>query len=56
MDHAALAWSRRKESGNSSQQAIMPIRDDQIPLGGSARAQILQQVHPAIFAFFCTRT
>jgi hypothetical protein len=32
----------------------MPIRHDQIDVGGSSCPQVLQEADPAIFAFLCT--
>ncbi len=56
MDHAALARRGRKEGRNRCEQAVMPIGHDQIDLGRSVRSQILEHIHPPIFAFLSTRT
>ena len=56
MDHTALTWGGRKEGSQSGQEALMPIRHEQINLGRPTLLQIVQQATPAIFVFFRTGT
>jgi hypothetical protein len=56
MHETALTRGRRKPVGDRSQQSIMPIRHEQINLGGSPAAHILQKTVPSVFAFLCTDT
>ena len=54
MHETALTRGRRKPVRDRSQQSIMSIRHDEINLGGSPAAHILQKTVPSIFAFLCT--
>jgi hypothetical protein len=56
LHHTSLAWGCRTQRCDRSQESIMPIRDDQIDLGPSSMAQILEETPPAIGVFFGTRT
>src|SRR5207249_4699899 len=50
MDQTALTRRGRKQFRDRCQQAIMPIGHNQINVGGSSCAQVLQQASPSIFA------
>jgi hypothetical protein len=56
MHQTPLARGCRKQSLDRCHESIMPISDDQIDLGHSPLAQILEETTPAIFVFFGTRT
>jgi hypothetical protein len=56
MDHTPLTGGGRKERSHSGEQALMPIRHEQIDLGGLTLPQIVQQATPSIFVFFRTGT
>src|SRR6266700_2436997 len=54
MHQAALARCGRKQLRDSLQQAVMPIRHDQVNLGRSSCAEVLQETEPSLFAFLRT--
>jgi hypothetical protein len=48
MHQTALTRGGRKQLRDGGQQSIMPVGDDQIDVGGSSSAQVLEQASPSI--------
>jgi hypothetical protein len=53
-DLPALTRGSRKQFLHGCEQSVMTVAHDQINLGGSPCAQVLQEADPAIFVLLCT--
>ncbi len=51
----ALARSGGEQLRDSRKQSLMAIRDDEVDLGGSSLAQVLQEARPPIFVHIARR-
>jgi hypothetical protein len=56
MQETALPRRRWKQARHRRQQSVVAVGDDEIHLGGSARSQVVQRTHPALFALLGTGT